>query len=118
MNKKKILFIVLLATFCIFTSYQPLLAAEKIVKLTVPGCVWEKTAARVGSILKAIDGVSNIDTDPKNHTATATFDNEKTNLETMKKSLADGGFTIEGKPLFLNWITPQWSEGYSTATNF
>lgn len=29
MNKKKVIFIILLATFCVFTPYQSLLAAEK-----------------------------------------------------------------------------------------
>ena len=39
MKKRKLLLIILLATFCFSTSYQSLLAAEKTVKFTVPGCV-------------------------------------------------------------------------------
>jgi len=39
MYNKKVPLIVLLAAFYVFTAYQTLLAAEKIVKLTVPGCV-------------------------------------------------------------------------------
>ena len=39
MNKRKVLLMVIFVVFCVFTSYQSLLAAEKIVKLTVPGCV-------------------------------------------------------------------------------
>ena len=32
------------------------------------------------------------------NTAIVTFDNEKTNIEAMKKALADGGFPVEGEP--------------------
>jgi len=92
---------VIFVVVCVFTSYQSLLAVEKTVKLTVPGFVWAKTAARVGSILKGINGVSNVGTDALNHTATVTFDNEKTNVETMKKALADGEFAVEGETYFL-----------------
>ena len=98
MKKNKSLLVILILALFIIISYQSLLASEKTVVLTVPGCVWAKTAARVGSILKSIDGVSNVDTDPANHTTTVTFDNEKTNLETIKKALADGGFPVKGDP--------------------
>jgi copper chaperone CopZ len=42
-----------------------------------------------------------VDTDPVNHTATVTFNDEKTNIETIKKALADGGFPVKGKPQLL-----------------
>ena len=74
------------------------MAGEKTVKLTVPGCKWAGTAARVGSILNDIDGVSKVATDPEKHTATVTFDDTKSNLEAITKALADGGFPIEGEP--------------------
>ena len=37
-------------------------------------------------------------TDPEKQTATVTFDDKKSNLEAMKKALADGGFPVEGEP--------------------
>ena len=74
------------------------MAGEKTVKLTVPGCKWAGTAARVGTILKGIDGVSKAATDPEKHTATVTFDDTKSTLEAIKKALADGGFPVEGAP--------------------
>ena len=37
------------------------------------------SAARVGTILKGINGVLHFETDPTNHTATVWFDDEKTN---------------------------------------
>ena len=73
------------------------MVGEKTVKLTVPGCKWAGTAARVGTILNDIDGVSKVATDPKNHTATVSFDDKKSNLEVIKKALTDGGFPIEGE---------------------
>jgi len=33
MNKRKVLFMVIFAAFCVFTSYQSVLATEKTVKL-------------------------------------------------------------------------------------
>jgi len=39
MSKNKVLFIVLLATFCLLVSFKSVLATEKTVTLTVPGCV-------------------------------------------------------------------------------
>ena len=101
MKKKKLLVLTLLATFCLLVSFQSVRATEKTVTLTVPGCVWAKTAVRVGSILKGINGVSKVDTDPINHKAIVTFDSEKTSVEKMKKALADGGFPVEGEPQFL-----------------
>ena len=74
------------------------MAGEKTVKLTVPGCKWAGTAARVSSILNGIDGVSKVVTDPEKHTATVRFDDSKSNPAAIKKALADGGFPVEGEP--------------------
>ena len=97
MRKNKFLSIVVLLFFC-FVACQSAIAGEKTVKLTVPGCKWAGTAARVGTILNDIDGVSKVATDPENHTATVTFDDKKSNLEAIKKALTDGGFPVEGEP--------------------
>jgi copper chaperone CopZ len=55
----------------------------------------------VGTILSNINGVLEIDTDPVNHTATVTFNEKRTNIETIKKALADGGYPVEGEPQVL-----------------
>ena len=55
----------------------------------------------VGTILSNINGVLEIDTDPKNHTATVTFNQKKTSIEAIKKALSDGGFPVEGEPQIL-----------------
>jgi copper chaperone CopZ len=48
-----------------------------------------------------MSGVSKVDTDSENHTATLIFDSEKTTVEVIKKALAGGGFPVEGEPTFL-----------------
>jgi len=45
-----------------------------------------------------MSGVSKVDTDPKNHTATVTFNAEKVTVEAMTKALAEGGFPLAGEP--------------------
>jgi len=100
MGKKKFLSVLVLVAFCLI-ALQPAFAAEKTVTLSVPGCKWAGTAARVGTILNGISGVSKVDTDSENHTATVTFDSEKTTVEAIKKALAGGGFPVEGEPKLL-----------------
>jgi len=101
LKKKQIVFVLILAAVFVFTTSQFLLAGESKVKLTVPGCVWPGTAARVSSILKGVDGVSNFNTDTKNHSVTVWFDDEKTDVSAIEKALADGGFPVKGEAQFL-----------------
>jgi copper chaperone CopZ len=42
---------------------------------------------RIRSILEAVDGVLAVDTDPGRHTATVTFDPNKTTVEAMKQAI-------------------------------
>ena len=100
MGREKFLSALVLVTFCLI-AMQSAGAAEKTVTVTVPGCKWAGTAARVGTILNGISGVSKVDTDTEKHTATVTFDSEKTTMEAINKALADGGFPVEGEPTFL-----------------
>ena len=99
MGKKKFVSVLVLVAFCLI-ALPSAGAAEKTVTLTVPGCKWAGTAERVGTILKGISGVAQFDTDTKNHTATVTFDAEKTTVEAIQKALADGGFPVKGEPQF------------------
>ncbi len=59
------------------------------------------TFLRVSSILEGINGVSEYAVDPENHRATVTFDNKKTTVEKIEKTLSDGEFSVEGEPRFL-----------------
>ena len=100
MQRKKLLSLLIVLVFCAIAC-QSAIAEEKTVKFTVPGCKWAGTAARVGAILNGISGVSKVDTDSEKHTATMTFDSEKTTVEAIKKALTDGGFPVEGEPTYL-----------------
>jgi copper chaperone CopZ len=42
-----------------------------------------------------------VDTNWLLHTAVVTYDDEVTNLEALKKALADEGFYVEGEPVFV-----------------
>ena len=102
MKPKKFLAVIILGSLFLFcASHQAVLAAERVVQLTVPGSAWPGTAARVRSILQSVDGVLGVETDYKAHTATVTFNDEKTNIEEMKKALERGNFSVEGEPQFL-----------------
>jgi copper chaperone CopZ len=48
-----------------------------------------------------VDGVSIVETDYSAHTARITFDDEKTDVEAMKKALGEQQFSVEGEPRFL-----------------
>jgi hypothetical protein len=48
-----------------------------------------------------IIGVSNFNTDTKNHSVTVWFDDEKTDVSAIEKALADGGFPVKGEAQFL-----------------
>lgn len=41
-------------------------------------------------LIKSVDGVIKVNTDYEKHTATVTYDEEKTKVETMKKDLGKG----------------------------
>ena len=72
----------------------------KIVKLTVPGCGWKDTAARVRDILTRIDGVYDVKADTTVGTATITFDPEKTNVAAFIGALKPE-FIVKGEPVFI-----------------
>ena len=101
MKTKRLLVLIFLGILFLSIPYQKALAADRVVVLTVPGCVWSHTANRVRSILKSIDGVMNVKTDIIAHSATVSFNDEKTGVEEMKKALRKGNFPVKGEPEFL-----------------
>lgn len=54
------------------------------------GCESSVTA-KVG----AIDGVISVDPSHKENTVAVEFDNSKTNLDSIKKAIAEAGFSVE-----------------------
>jgi len=46
--------------------------------------------------------VSDVKTDYQKHTATVTFDDEKTSVDQMMEALKEDGYPVEGKPKFMS----------------
>ena len=87
--------LILLAAFC-----GVALGGERIVQLTVPGCSAWNSNARIGSILKKVDGVKKHEN--KGHDLLIiTFDDEKTTLTIIINELKKGNFIVNGEPVYL-----------------
>jgi len=87
--------LILLAAFC-----GVALGGERIVQLTVPGCSAWNSNARIGSILKKVDGVKKHEN--KGHDLLIiTFDDEKTTLNMIVNELKKGEFVVNGEPIYL-----------------
>lgn len=76
------------------------LAKERIVQLTVPGCSSWNTKARIGTILKKIDGVKNHE-NKTNNLLIITFDDKQTNLKVIIDDLKKGHVIVNGEPVYL-----------------
>jgi len=57
----------------------------------------------IRGIVKAVEGVSKVETDFKRHTVTVTFDEKKTDVAKIREALDDGGFPSAKE---YKWITP------------
>jgi len=78
----------------------PAMAAEKIVRLDVPGCRPCGAAGRISSIMKNISGVNKYELkDPS--LLIVTFDDEQTSLQLITDALKKGDFSVKGKPVYL-----------------
>lgn len=96
--KKILSFFLTLILLAAFGSVA--LAKEKIVQLTVPGCSAWNSKARIGSILKKIDGVTKHE-NKENNLLIITFDDEKTTLKIIVNELKKGNFIVNGEPVYL-----------------
>ena len=96
---KKILSVFLTIVFLsVFISVA--LAEERIVQLTIPGCSTWNSNARIGSILKKINGVKKHEN--KGHDLLIiTFNDEKTTLKMIVDELKKGEFVVNGEPVYL-----------------
>ena len=87
--------LILLSAFC-----GVALGGERIVQLTVPGCSAWNSNARIGSILKKVDGVKKHEN--KGHDLLIiTFNDEKTTLNMIVDELKKGKFVVNGEPVYL-----------------
>jgi len=98
MMKKTFFTFIILTIFAAFLSVA--VAEERIVQLTVPGCVACGASHRIGVILKETKGVTNYQFGDKN-LLTVTFDDKITALDTIISRLEKGGHKINGKPVYV-----------------
>ena len=99
MKLRKHFFIVcLLSVMFLLVASQPIFAAERIVKMVVPGCEWPNSADQVRATLKELPGVLQCDADQFTHEVTVKFDDTKTSVDKIVEGLAKQDFLIEGKP--------------------
>jgi copper chaperone CopZ len=77
---------------------QPIFAAERIVKMVVPGCEWPDTANGVRAALKEIPGVSQYDANQFTHEVIVKFDDAQTSIDKIREGLAKHDFLVEGEP--------------------
>ena len=75
-------------------------AAEKIVRMKVPGCFTLGAGRRIGAILKKIDGVKKHRLE-RPDILIVLYDDEKTTLEVITGALEGGNFPVRGRPVYL-----------------
>jgi copper chaperone CopZ len=97
-HSKRFVTVCILSVIFLLVASQPLLAAEKIIRMVVPGCEWQATASRVGDALKEIPGVLKYDANPFTHEVTVRFDDTKTSIDKIVEGLAKEEFPIKGQP--------------------
>jgi copper chaperone CopZ len=72
-------------------------AAEKTVELKVPLCEWLDSAETVRDIVRKIDGVTSATADAETHKVAVTFDDQKTSVEKIRKTLIENDYPPEWK---------------------
>ena len=88
---KSLFVIVTLSVSSLFAS--PLWAANKSVKLSVPGMTCAVCPITVKKSLINIKGVNTVEVSFENKLAVVTFDDSKTNVEALTDATADAGYS-------------------------
>ena len=74
------------------TLYSPVWAATKMVTLSVPGMDCPVCPITVKKALTGVGGVTKADVNFDKRQAIVTFDDAKTNVETLTKATKDAGY--------------------------
>lgn len=104
-NIKLFTIIFFLSLFLVVVSYQSALAGYRAVRLTVPAITSLDTANKAVFILENIDGVIEVRTNYDAHTVELFFDDEKTSVKKMKKTLRKEGFPVKRKVTYIDIST-------------
>lgn len=103
MDKKWVVALVLVVAVTLFLgSVQAVVAAEKTMKLKVPGCTCGDTETVVRTTLQQSSGVKSVDANPISGTYTVVFDDSKTDYDKLKRALQQAGYPPVGKPEYVN----------------
>lgn len=79
------------------TLVAPAWAAPKTVVLSVPGMNCASCPVTVKTVLKKVDGVSDIDVAYKQKEVTVTFDDTKTKIEALTQATTEAGYPSHPK---------------------
>ena len=103
MGKKCVAALTIVAAVMLFGgAFQDVFAAEKTVKIKVPGCTCGDTETMVRTTLQQSTGVKSVETNPISGTYTVVFDDTKTDYDQLKRALQQAGFPPVGKPEYVN----------------
>lgn len=70
--------------------------AIKTVRLTVPGADCASAGAEADTLLREIEGVTEVDIDIENTTADISYDPSKTSLESIREIMKAGDYPVTG----------------------
>jgi mercuric ion binding protein len=97
----KKLFVMLLLTTTALLSVSTAFAAERTVKLSVPGMTCASCPFIVKSAISAVKGVTGVQTALADHSATVTFDDAVASVEAITKATKNAGYestVIDAQP--------------------
>ena len=77
-------------------------AAEKTVKIKVPGCTCGDTEVMVRNTLQQTTGVKSVETNPTLGAYIVVFDDTKTDYDQLRRALQQVGYPPVGKPEYMN----------------
>ena len=81
-----------IAVICLTTLSAPAWPASKTVTLNVPGMTCPACPITVKKALSKVNGVSKVEVSYEKKEARVTFDDAKTDTETLVKATTDAGF--------------------------
>lgn len=82
----------------VFVAASPVFAASQTVTLSVPGMTCSACPITVKKSLSKVGGVNAVKVDLDTREAIVTFDNTKTNLQTLTQATGDAGYPSSVKP--------------------
>ncbi len=79
-------------TVAAIAGSQPAFAAERSVKLSVPGMYCASCPYMVKKAVSNVNGVSDVSTRLEDRSATVTFDDALTSIDALRRATADIGY--------------------------